>query len=261
MGIHRTWASGLEPFMGPPVGRASAPRAWPPSAGGQGIFSPKRPEARLPGLLGGLSARSSAIFHIREPCALNTISNIIGLAVTAGHRPLTRTREQEPMGRPRRTRTREPPGGAQPSPAQDSWPGSSRRETRELEDGWMARTRAHPPRRLAMARGESEIAEAHCPASPTPSPQKRLSPGVGLRQPGWLGRRTPAHSPPQSSSGGGANVDSRILWALLGCRWFWLPSLVCRALYPSHPPLPSRGGFRGLWAAQLSGKPAASHRQ
>jgi hypothetical protein len=117
MGIHRTWASGLEPFMGPPVGRASAPRAWPPSAGGQGIFSPKRPEARLPGLLGGLSARSSAIFHIREPCALNTIGNIIGLAVIAGHRLLTRTREQEPMGRSRRTRTREPPGGAQPSPA------------------------------------------------------------------------------------------------------------------------------------------------
>jgi hypothetical protein len=40
-----------------------------------------------------------------------------------------------------------------------------------------------------------------------------------------------------------------------------LSSLARRALYPSHPPLPSRDGFRGLWAARLSGKPAASHRQ
>jgi len=108
------------------------------------------------------------------------------------------------MGRSRRTRTREPPGGAQSSPAQDSWPGSSRPETRELEDGWMARTRAHPPRRLATARGESEITEARRPASPTPSPQKRLSPGVGLRQPGWLSRRTLGPSP--SSPGGRAGA-------------------------------------------------------
>jgi len=36
----------------------------------------------------------------------------------------------------------------------------------------MARTRAHPPRRLAMARGESEITEAHYPASPTPPPRR-----------------------------------------------------------------------------------------
>jgi hypothetical protein len=41
-----------------------------------------------------------AIFHIRELHVLNTISNIIGLAVAAGHRLLTRTREQEPMGAP-----------------------------------------------------------------------------------------------------------------------------------------------------------------
>ena len=174
MGIHRTWASGLEPFMGPPAGRArSPPGLGPHNCRGPGDTLPhERPETRLPGLLGGLSARSSAIFHIHELRALNTISNIIGLAVTAGHRLLTRTREQEPMGRPRRTRTREPPGGAQSSPAQDSWPGSSRRETRELEDGWMARTRAHPPRRLATARGESEITEARRPASPTPSPRR-----------------------------------------------------------------------------------------
>jgi hypothetical protein len=187
MGIHRTRASGLEPLMGPPVGRArSPPGLGPHNCRGPGDTLPqKRPETRLPGLLGSLSACSSAIFHIHEPCALNTISNIIGFAVAAGHRLLTRTREQEPMGRSRRTRTREPPGGAQPSPAQDSWPGSSRRETRELEDRRMARTRAHPPRRLATARGESEVTEARRPASPTPPPRRGLifwgvPPAVGI---------------------------------------------------------------------------------
>jgi len=118
VGIHRTWASGLEPFMGPPVGRARSPPGLAPICRGpEDILPHERSETRLPGLLGSLSACSSAIFHIHEPCALNTISNIIGFAVAAGHRPLTRTREQEPMGRSRRTRTREPPGGAQPSPA------------------------------------------------------------------------------------------------------------------------------------------------
>jgi hypothetical protein len=190
MGIHRTWASGLEPFMGPPVGRARSPPGLAPIIVGAGGYSPPR-ETRNPppGTFGRPVSALLAIFHIREPCALNTISNIIGFAVAAGHRLLTRTREQEPMGRLRRTRTREPPGGAQSSPAQDSWPGSSRRETRELEDGWMARTRAHPPRRLATARGESEITEAHCPASPTPSPQKRaylLGCASGSRD-GWAG--------------------------------------------------------------------------
>jgi|GEM_PF-4834188 len=113
MGIHRTRASGLEPLMGPPVGRArSPPGLGPHNCRGPGDTLPpkKKPETRLPGLLGSLSACSSAIFHIHEPCALNTISNIIGFAVAAGHRLLTRTREQEPMGRSRRTRTREPPG-------------------------------------------------------------------------------------------------------------------------------------------------------
>jgi hypothetical protein len=118
VGIHRTWASRLEPFMGPPVGRARSPLGLGPhNCRGPEDTLPQKARGPPPGTLGGLSACSSAIFHIRELHVLNTISNIIGFAVAAGHRLLTRTREQEPMGRPRRTRTREPPGGAQSSPA------------------------------------------------------------------------------------------------------------------------------------------------
>jgi len=85
MGIHRTWASGLEPFMGPPVGRARSPRAWPPIiVGAGGCFPPRETRNPSPGTFGRLVSALLAIFHIREPCALNTISNIIGLAVTAG---------------------------------------------------------------------------------------------------------------------------------------------------------------------------------
>jgi hypothetical protein len=64
MGIHRTWASRLEPFMGPPVGRARSPRASAPIiVGGQGILSPKdpRPASRD---LGGLSANFLTALHI-----------------------------------------------------------------------------------------------------------------------------------------------------------------------------------------------------
>jgi hypothetical protein len=109
------------------------------------------------------------------------------------------------MGRLRRTRTREPPGGAQPSPAQDSWPGSSRRETRELEDGWMARTRAHPPRRLAMSRASRRsLKRAVRPAPPLP-PEEALSWGM----PPAVRIVGPEDPRPQPSSRGGANVDSR----------------------------------------------------
>jgi hypothetical protein len=117
-------------------------------------------------------------------------------------------------------------------------------------DGANART---PTPEARHEPGESEIAEARRPASPTPSPQKRLSPGVCLRQSGLLGRRTPDHNPPPEE--GLMLTRER---PLIGLAWL---SLVCRALYPSHPPLPSRDGFRGLWAARLSGKPAASHQQ
>jgi hypothetical protein len=124
-------------------------------------------------------------------------------------------------------------------------------------DGADART---PTPEARHGLGESEIAEAHCPASPTPSPQKRRPLlGYASGSPGLLGRRTPDHNPPPEE--GLMLTRERPLLASLGCRWFWLPSLARRALYPSHPPLPSRGGFRGLWAARLSGKPAASHRQ
>ena len=74
MGIHRTWASGLEPFMGPPVGRARGPRALAPTTvGGRGILSPKRPEA-APGALEGLSACFSKSFASASSTLFNTIS-------------------------------------------------------------------------------------------------------------------------------------------------------------------------------------------
>jgi len=152
------------------------------------------------------------------------------------------------MGRLRRTRTREPPGGAQPSPARAIMAGLL--QTRNARaGGWVDGADARTPTPEARhGPGESEIAEAHCPASPTPPPRRGslLGYASGSRD-CWAGG-------PQTitPSGGGANVDSR---APL------LASLARRALYPSHPPLPSRGGFRGLWAARLSGKPAASHQQ
>jgi len=105
----------------------------------------------------------------------------------------------------------------------------------------MARTRAHPPRRLAMSRasrGSSKLIVR--PAPPLP-PEEALSWGM----PPAVRIVGPEDPRPQSPSRGGANVGSR---ALLSA------SLVCRALYPSHPPLPSWGGFRGLWAARLSGE-------
>jgi hypothetical protein len=55
MGIHRTWASGLEPFMGPPAGRARSPQASAPTiVGGRRIFSPKKTRGPLPPKLGRL---------------------------------------------------------------------------------------------------------------------------------------------------------------------------------------------------------------
>jgi hypothetical protein len=261
MGIHRTWASGLEPFMGPPAGRARSPRAWPPSAGGRRIFSPTRgPKPVSRDFLGSLSARPSAIFHIREPCALNTIGNIIGLAVTAGHRLLTRTREQEPMGRSRRTRTREPPRGAHSTPARAIMAGLL--QTRNARTGgWVDGANARTPTPEARHEpGESGLIEAIGRPAPPPPPRRGdLSWGYasGSRD-CWAGG-PPDHNPPPEE--GLMLTRERPLLASLGCRWLWLPSLARRALYPSHPPLPSRGGFRGLWAAQLSGKPAASHQQ
>jgi len=203
-----------------------------------------------------------AIFHIREPCALNTIGNIIGLAVTAGHRLLTRTREQEPMGRSRRTRTREPPGGAHSTPARAIMAGLL--QTRNARTGgWVDGANARTPTPEARHEpGESEIAEARRPASPTPPPRRGslLGYASGSRD-CWAGGPQSIVLPNPPLEEGLMLTRERPLLASLGCRWSWLPSLVCRALYPSHPPLPSRGGFRGLWAARLSGKPAASHRQ
>ena len=111
----------------------------------------------------------------------------------------------------------------------------------------MARTRAHPPRRLAMSRASRRsLKRVVRPAPPLP-PEEGFSPGVCLQQSGLLGRRTPDHNPPPEE--GLMLTRERPLLASLGCRWFWLPSLVCRALYPSPPEVASGGygrpGCRG----------------
>jgi len=152
------------------------------------------------------------------------------------------------MGRLRRTRTREPPGGAQPSPARAIMAGLL--QTRNARaGGWVdgadARTPTPEARHGRASRRSLKLIVR--PAPPLP-PEEALSWGM----PPAVGIVGPEDPRPQPSSRGGANVDSR---APL------LASLARRALYPSHPPLPSRGGFRGLWAARLSGKPAASHQQ
>jgi len=138
--------------MGPPAGRArSPPGLGPHNCRGPGDTLPKkgpRPVSRSFGRpINGLQHH--------QPTSLDhrgwRLQDRQGLAVTAGHRLLTRTREQEPMGRLRRTRTR------------------------ELEDGWMARTRAHPPRRLAMSRASRRSLKLIAqPAHPLP-PEEALS--------------------------------------------------------------------------------------
>ena len=67
-----------------------------------------------------------------------------------------------------------------------------------------ARTHTPAARRLTMSPGESEVAEGHRSASPTPlPPEESFSPGVCLRQSGWL-RRGPQAQAPQILEGGGA---------------------------------------------------------
>jgi hypothetical protein len=58
-------------------------------------------------------------------------------------------------------------------------------------------------------------------------PEEETPPGVCLRQSGLLGRRTPDHNPPPEE--GLMLTRERPLSS----------SLARRALYPSHPPLPS----------------------
>jgi len=124
----------------------------------------------------------------------------------------------------------------------------------------MARTRAHPPRRLTTARGESEITEARRPASPTPSPQKRLSPGVCLRQSGLLGRRTPDHNPPPEE---GLMLTRGHYGPCLdvvgfGCpRWF--AGLSTPPIHPSPPGVAS-GGY-GRPGCRGSPPPATGNNQ
>jgi hypothetical protein len=182
-----------------------------------------------------------------------------GLAVAAGHRLLTRTREQEPMGRPRRTRTREPPGGAQPSPARAHGraPPDAKRASWRM-GGWRGRAHTHPGG--SPWPGESEIAEAHCPASPTPPPRRGdlswgMPPAVGI-----VGPEDPR---PQPSSRGGANVDSRApLIGLLGCRLAGFAGLPGSLPLPSTPPLPGwlQGAMGGPAVGEARRQPPAAIR-
>ena len=113
----------------------------------------------------------------------------------------------------------------------------------------MARTRAHPPRRRATAQGESEIAEARRPASPTPPPRRGL---LSWGMPPAVGIVGPEDPRPQPSSRGGAHVDSRA--PLIGLAWMSLV-LAAFAGLPGSLPLPSRGGFRGYGRPGCRGSP------
>ena len=117
----------------------------------------------------------------------------------------------------------------------------------------MARTRAHPPRRRAMARGESELTEAHCPASPTPPPRRGslLGYASGSRD-GWAGgpQRIVLPNPPPEE---GLMLTRGYYGPCLdvvgfGCpRWF--AGLSTPPIHPSPPGVASGGygrpGCRG----------------
>jgi len=118
----------------------------------------------------------------------------------------------------------------------------------------MARTRAHPPRRLAMSRASRRSLKLIAqPAHPLP-PEEETSPGVCLRQPGLLGRRTPDHNPPPEE--GLMLTRERPYWPRLdvvgfGClRWF---------AGLSTPPLPGwlQGAMGGPAVGEARRQPPA----
>ena len=102
-------------------------------------------------------------------------------------------------------------------------------------DGADART---PTPEARHGLGESEIAEARRPASPTPPPEEALSWGM----PPAAGIVGPEDPRPQPSSRGGANVDSRA--PLIG--FTGSPGSLP---LPSTPPLPG-------WLQGAMGGPA-----
>jgi len=181
--------------------------------------------------LGGLSARFSKSFTSVNSVFLTPLANVVGLTVlvssrlseprcNSGHRPAQRGRTPGDLWGARdgrgRTPARRRPFHARPvvmvgaTLSADARLGGRRRHA----DARASRPEAH------HEPGESEVAEAHCPASPTPlPPEEETSPGVCLRQLGWLGRRTPGPSP--SSPGGRAGA----LWAFssITCDHFLRP--------------------------------------
>ena len=129
-----------------------------------------------------------AIFHIREPCALNTISNIIGLAVAAGHRP--------PDANAR--------AGAHGAPEADANARAARRrptlarpglmagllQTRNARaGGWVDGADARTPTPEARhGLGESEIAEGRrLPPPPLPPRRGSLLGSASGSWDGWAG--------------------------------------------------------------------------
>jgi len=105
------------------------------------------------------------------------------------------------MGRPRRARTHARQEAPVPRPPGSHGGRHPKRGRTPGGAGGGARTHAPAARRLTMSPGESAS------ASPSPSPTPQGSPGVCLRQSGWLGRRTPGPSP--SSPGGRARGFGR----------------------------------------------------
>jgi hypothetical protein len=143
------------------------------------------------------------------------------------------------MGRSRRTRTREPPGGAHSTPARAIMAGLL--QTRNARTGgWADGANARTPTPEARHEpGESEIAEARRPASPTPPPRRGdLSWGM----PPAARIVGPEDPRPQPSSRGGANVGSRA-------------PLIGLAGSPGSLPLPSTPPLPG-WLQGVMGGPA-----
>jgi hypothetical protein len=149
--------------------------------------------------LGGLSARFSESFTSVNSVFLTPLANVVGLAVlvssrlseprcNSGHRPSQRGRAPGGLwgARDRRGRT---PARRRPFLARPVvMVGATLNADARLGDSGGARTHAPAARRLTMSPGESEVAEGHRSASPTPSPQEALSWGVPpAARDGWAG--------------------------------------------------------------------------
>ncbi len=106
--------------------------------------------------------------------------------------------------------------------------------------GWRGRAHTHPggSPRPGASRGSSKPLSGQ----PHPSPQKRLSPGVCLRQSGLLGRRTPDHNPPPE--------EGLMLTRERPYCPRWLAGLSTPPIHPSPPRMASGGyGRPSCWGS------------